>query len=53
MMRSFDVIQNSCAIASRLDSTLRCDSITPFGAPVLPLEKITVARSSASSGSGA
>jgi hypothetical protein len=23
---------------------LRCDSITPFGVPVLPLEKITVAR---------
>jgi hypothetical protein len=27
-------------------SKLNCESITPFGSPVLPLEKITVARSS-------
>src|SRR6267378_3427267 len=27
---------------------LRCDSITPFGTPVLPLEKMTVASESAS-----
>src|SRR5262245_2286822 len=34
--------------ASMFARTLRCDSITPFGMPVLPLEKITVASESTS-----
>ena len=32
---------------SALAAMLRCVSITPFGSPVLPLEKMIVARSSA------
>ena len=46
MMRSWLSTGNIWIMPSRFDSTLRCDSITPFGLPVLPLEKITVARSS-------
>ena len=33
-------------MASTLERMLWCDSITPLGVPVLPLEKMTVARSS-------
>ncbi len=46
IMRSWLSTGNIWIMPSRFDSTLRCDSITPFGLPVLPLEKITVARSS-------
>ena len=37
-----------CARASTFARMLRCVSITPFGTPVLPLEKMTVASDSAS-----
>src|SRR3989442_7850300 len=36
--------QYTCAMPSMFARTFRCDSITPFGVPVLPLEKMTVAR---------
>ncbi len=35
-----------CANCSIFDPILKCESITPFGSPVLPLEKMIVARSS-------
>ena len=45
-MRSPSPSMNVCSICSTLDAMLKCVSITPLGSPVLPLEKITVARSS-------
>ncbi len=42
-MRSVSLIQNIWAIASMFEMMLYCDSMTPFGVPVLPLEKMTVA----------
>ena len=53
IIRSFGVTQNTWHMPSRFAMTLRCDSITPLGWPVLPLEKITVARSSGRASPGA
>ena len=36
----------ACSTPSMLETMLRCESITPLGMPVEPLEKITVARES-------
>jgi hypothetical protein len=40
-------MSNTCPIESMFERMLRCESMTPFGMPVLPLEKITDVRSSA------
>ena len=45
--RRRSVTWNTCRIASTFARMLRCVSITPFGSPVLPLEKMTVASASA------
>ena len=45
-MQSFGLSQNTCAIDSMLEMTLKCESMIPFGIPVLPLEKTIVAGSS-------
>ena len=52
MSTSFGPMSNTCPIDSMLDRMFRCESITPFGMPVLPLEKITDVRSSALSACG-
>src|SRR5256885_4009473 len=37
---------NTCINCATFDAMLKCERITPFGSPVEPLEKITVAVSS-------
>src|SRR3989442_12927557 len=46
IIRSSAVIQYTRDVASHTVSTLRCESITPFGSPVLPLEKVSDLRQS-------
>jgi len=48
IMTSTSVSLNTCITLSMFDRMLRWVSMTPFGMPVLPLEKMIVARSSGS-----
>src|SRR5207244_5202212 len=45
-IRSALCSMNTCINCATFDAMLKCDRITPFGSPVEPLEKITVAVSS-------
>ena len=45
-MQSLGPTQYTCAAASAFEIRFQCDNITPLGVPVLPLEKITAAKSS-------
>ena len=48
MMRSRSSSEKICSTASTFVARLKCESMMPLGTPVLPLEKITVARLSGS-----